>query len=66
MSFTCWRDGGYFLGFLNDYPDYRTQGLSGDELISNLKGLLHDIESENIPYVGRLRPDLPTGRVASA
>jgi len=28
-KFTYWRDGNYYLGFLNDYPDYLTQGISG-------------------------------------
>jgi hypothetical protein len=24
-SFTYWRDGKYYIGFLNQYPDYQTQ-----------------------------------------
>ena len=39
-KFTYWRDGDYYLGFLNDYPDYQTQGMSKEELVKNLKGLL--------------------------
>jgi predicted RNase H-like HicB family nuclease len=38
-KFTYWQDGDYFLGFLNDYPDYRTQGMSKEELVSNLTRL---------------------------
>ena len=50
-SFTYWQDGEYFLGFLNDYPDYHTQGMSKEELINNLKDLLRDLQSGEIPYI---------------
>lgn len=43
--FTYRQDGGYYLGFLNDYPDYQTQGLSKEKLVKNLKDLLVDLES---------------------
>jgi len=26
VSYTFWQDDQYFLGFLNDFPDYWTQG----------------------------------------
>ena len=54
MKFTYWKDGEYFLGFLNEYPDYQTQGLSKDELVANLKGLLTDLESGDVPYVRKV------------
>src|SRR5688572_24371134 len=44
-KFTYWQEGDYYLGFLNDYPDYETQGMSKEELISNLRDLLADLES---------------------
>jgi hypothetical protein len=28
-----WQDGGYHLGYLEDYPDYLTQGRSAEELL---------------------------------
>ena len=28
MRFTYWKDGTYYLGFLNACPDYETQGIS--------------------------------------
>jgi hypothetical protein len=28
VKFTSWKDGEFYIGFLNDYPDYMTQGLS--------------------------------------
>lgn len=43
LRYTFWQDGEFFLGFLNDYPDYETQGFSKEELVENLKDLLKDI-----------------------
>jgi hypothetical protein len=45
FSYTFWREAEFFIGFLNDYPEYQTQSFSKDELIENLKSLLEDIES---------------------
>ena len=54
LKFTYWKDGDFFLGHWNDYPDYETQGMSKDDLISNLKELLKDIESGEIPYIRKV------------
>ncbi len=54
IKFTFWQDGEFFVGYLNDYPDYETQGLSKEELIENLKELLKDIESDKIPFVRKV------------
>ena len=53
-KFTYWQDGPFFLGFLNEYPDYQTQGLSKEELVSNLQDLLVDLESGEVPYVRKV------------
>lgn len=50
VKYTVWQDGEFFLGYLNEYPDYWTQGYSKDELQENLKDLLHDLESGEIPF----------------
>jgi hypothetical protein len=42
------------LGFWNDYPDYQTQGMSKDELVSNLKDLLADLQSGEVPYIRKV------------
>ena len=54
VKFTHWQDGAYYLGYLNDYPDYHTQGMSKEELVSNLKELLSDVESGEVPYVRKV------------
>lgn len=54
LKFTYWKDGEYYLGFLNDYPDYETQGTSKEELVNNLRSLLTDIESGEVPYIRKV------------
>ncbi len=54
IKFTSWQDGEFYLGFLNDYPNYLTQAMSREELIDNLKSLLVDLESDEIPYIRKV------------
>ena len=54
VKYTVWQDGEFYLGYLNEYPDYWTQGYSKDELKENLKDLLVDFESGEVPYVRKV------------
>lgn len=54
VQYTFWQDGEFFIGYLNDYPDYETQGYSKEELLQNLKSLLKDIETQDIPYIRKV------------
>ena len=54
LKYTYWQDGNFYLGYLIDYPDYQTQAKSKEELIENLKDLLHDIESGDIPFIRKV------------
>jgi hypothetical protein len=54
MKYTYWQEGVFFLGYWNEYPDYQTQGRSKEELILNLKDLLKDLESGEIPYIRKV------------
>ena len=54
LEYTYWQDGEFFIGHLNEYPDYDTQGYSKDELVENLKDLLTDLESGEVPYVRKV------------
>lgn len=54
IQFTFWQEDDFFIGFINDYPDYQTQGESKEELIDNLKDLWIDIESNQIPYLRKV------------
>ncbi len=54
VRYTFWRDGDFFIGFLNEFPDYQTQGYSKEELIENLKDLLKYVESNEIPFIKKV------------
>jgi len=54
VQYTFWQDGEFFIGYLNDYPDYQTQGYSKEELLGNLKDLLNDIQSGGIQYIKKV------------
>jgi predicted RNase H-like HicB family nuclease len=54
VKYTSWQDDGFFIGFLNEYPDYQTQGMTKEELTENLKDLLIDLESGDVPYIRKV------------
>jgi predicted RNase H-like HicB family nuclease len=54
ISFTYWVDGDYYIGYLNEYPEYLTQGINLEDLMENLKALFGDVETEGIPYIRRV------------
>lgn len=54
IKYAFWKDGNFYIGYLNDYPDYQTQGLSKEELVDNLVAILEDIKSDEIPYVRKV------------
>jgi hypothetical protein len=54
VKFTFWQDSDFFVGFLNEYPDYQTQGMHKEELAENLKDLLNDLESGHVPYIRKV------------
>jgi predicted RNase H-like HicB family nuclease len=39
FQITYCQDNKFWLGFINDYPEYTTQGMSLDEFIENLKDI---------------------------
>jgi pyruvoyl-dependent arginine decarboxylase (PvlArgDC) len=45
----CWQDGDEWLGYLEEYPDYWTQGQTLDELVENLRELEGDLRSGAVP-----------------
>ena len=54
MKYIYWHDEGMWLGYLEDYPDYMTQGESIEELEDNLKDIFKELTSGNIPCVRRV------------
>jgi hypothetical protein len=51
VGFTYWQDGDLWLGYLDDHPDYMTQGTSFDDLKEHLLDLYRDFSSGVIPAV---------------
>ena len=43
VRFVYWQDGKWWLGYLEEYPDYITQGETLEELEENLKSLQEDL-----------------------
>lgn len=54
VEYTIWKDGDFYIGFLNQYPDYLTQGETRQELQENLLSLLKDMETLEIPYIRKV------------
>jgi predicted RNase H-like HicB family nuclease len=48
-----WQDGDHWLGYLEEFPDYHTQGDSVKDLQENLKDLFDDLTSGAVPGVRR-------------
>jgi predicted RNase H-like HicB family nuclease len=51
IKFIYWQDGDFFLGYLEEYPDYVTQGESLEDLKEHLKDIYKDISDEKIPNI---------------
>ena len=51
LAFTYWQDGEAWLGNLDEFPDYLTQGDSFDDLKAHLADLHSDLTSGEIPCV---------------
>ncbi len=53
IGFTFWEDGGFWVGQLDEYPDYLTQGTSLEDLKEHLADLHRELTSGSIPNVRR-------------
>ena len=54
LKYIYWEDEGMWLGYLEDYPDYMTQGISIDDLQCNLKDIYKELSSGTIPHVRKV------------
>jgi hypothetical protein len=53
VGFTYWQDGDFWIGQLDEFPDYQTQGVSLDDLKEHLADLHSELTSGAIPNVRR-------------
>lgn len=51
VGYTFWQDGDFWLGYLDEYPDYMTQGTSLEDLKEHLADLHRELSSGVIPGV---------------
>ena len=51
MGYTYWTDDGWFVGYLDDYPDYTTQGETIEEFEEMLRSLYEDIKTYNFSFI---------------
>lgn len=54
LKFVYWQDDGFWLGYLEEFPDYMTQGESLDELAENLRDIYKELTSDTFPLVKRV------------
>ena len=51
IRYIYWQDEGMWLGYLEEFPDYLTQGETLEELQENLRDIHADIAGGKIPGV---------------
>lgn len=53
-KYIYWQDEDVWLGYLEEYPDYWTQGETIEELEENLRDIYWELTRGSIPYVRRV------------
>jgi hypothetical protein len=51
LAYTYWQDGDAWLGYIDEFPDYLTQGDSLADLKVHLIDLHRDLSSGEIPCI---------------
>jgi predicted RNase H-like HicB family nuclease len=54
VKIVYWEEDGVWLGYLQDYPDYWTQGETLDDLKEHLKDLYRDMAGGHIPGIRKV------------
>ncbi|MBT4500750.1 MAG: type II toxin-antitoxin system HicB family antitoxin [Gemmatimonadetes bacterium] len=54
IKFIYWQDDDFWLGYIQDYPDYMTQGETLEELKENLRDLYRDFTGGEIPGIRKV------------
>jgi len=53
-KYVYWKDGDMWIGYLEEYPDYMTQGETIEELEENLRDIYDELDSGAIPCVRKV------------
>ena len=51
VKYVYWQDDEMWLGYIEEFPDYVTQGETLEELEANLKDIYEDLAGGKIPGV---------------
>lgn len=54
VKIVYWEEDGWWLGYLQDYPDYMTQGEVLEDLKDHLRDLCQDISGGHIPGIRKV------------
>lgn len=54
VKYVYWQQDDAWLGYLQDYPDYWTQGETLDDLLEHLKDLYLDLTSGQLPGIRKV------------
>ena len=58
IRYVYWQENDMWLGYLEEFPDYMTQGVTLEELQENLRDIYEDLTGGKIPGVRHIA-DLP-------
>jgi predicted RNase H-like HicB family nuclease len=64
VKYVHWQEGDAWLGYLQDYPDYWTQGETLDDLIDHLRDLYLELTGGQIPGVRKVGELVVPGSVS--
>jgi len=55
IQFTYWKESdGWYLGYLNEWPDHWTQGADLEDLKAHLKDLYYTFSQADLPGIKRV------------
>jgi hypothetical protein len=54
VKYVYWEEDGAWLGYLQDFPDYRTQGETLDDLKEHLRDLYVDLSGGTLPGIRKV------------
>jgi hypothetical protein len=54
IKIVYWEEDGAWIGYVQDYPDYWTQGENLDDLREHLRDLYRDLTSGQIPGIRKV------------
>lgn len=53
-KYVYWQEDNMWIGYLEEYPDYMTQGETIEELKENLRDIYYELTSSAIPCVRKV------------